>query len=208
MERYLQKELKIKEIYASIAEWLTMLLIGSIQLHFIYLVSQTNSITNSQLATIGLTSLALLLMVGYYFTHKRSLTKIRIRIQYNRSIKFIALNDLLLIMATMSGTLSIFYLKQWVHLPPIIVATFVATIVTLLLQIKELEILHGCDFAFYAGIFTGLTSNLNNSPFFIVLASLLTAVLYILSKNLLVGVGGRLGSFAFVAIWLTTLIAF
>lgn len=205
MDRHLRKEIRIKELYASISEWLTMILIGSIQLHFVYLAYQHNSLNNKLIANTFI-SIAFFLVVGYYFTHKKSLTKIRIRLQYNTNIKFIALNDFFLILSTICGSFAIHVSKQWIELPPIIIATAITIFATLLLSFTEKEILKSCDFAFYAGIFTGLTANFNGSFFFLFTASVLTGVLYILSKNLLVGVGGRLGSFTFVAIWLTTFV--
>lgn len=206
MDRFFRKELQIKEIYASISEWVTMILIASVQLHFLYQIVQNGALYSEQTLKFTLSTVALLLIVGYYFTHKASLAKIRIRLQHTTTIQFLAINDLLLITSTLIGTFAIHYAKLWVNLPPIIIGSFITIIASMALNFRGKEILKSCDFAFYAGIFTGLTANFNDSISHLAIASLFTGVLYILSKNLLVGIGGRLGSFAFVAIWLTTLI--
>ncbi|MCH7398306.1 hypothetical protein MM236_09910 [Belliella sp. DSM 107340] len=54
----------------------------------------------------------------------------------------------------------------------------------------------------YCGAFIGMT-NFTNDPIFILIAATFTCLLYFLSKPILVGIGGKLGTLAFIGVVLT-----
>ena len=59
----------------------------------------------------------------------------------------------------------------------------------------------------YCGAFVGMSSALVLSNIWLVLlASVLAALLFVISKNIYLGVGGRLGTIAFMGVTLATVI--
>ncbi|MFD2033269.1 hypothetical protein ACFSKL_00625 [Belliella marina] len=54
----------------------------------------------------------------------------------------------------------------------------------------------------YCGSFIGMT-NFTSDPIFILIAATFTCLLYFLSKPILVGIGGKLGTLAFIGVVLT-----
>lgn len=208
MVRFSIKKIRIREIYASISEWTTMILIASVQIHLLFKMAKNPSFSNVYIAQILVLLLISLLLFGYYLSHKTNLAKIKERLTSTATIKFIVINDVLIVVFTLLGAIAIYFAKRWIELPPILLASAITLLSSFLINTGNHEMLKNYDFAFYAGIFVGLTSNFSHALTPILMAALLSGILFILSKNLLVGVGGRLGSFAFVAIWITSLCFF
>ncbi len=60
--------------------------------------------------------------------------------------------------------------------------------------------------AIYCGVFVGMSSvEVSPSIKFVVIAGIIAGIVYLLSKNLFVGLGGKLGTIAFVSVGVVTL---
>ena len=107
-----------------------------------------------------------------------------------------------------AGALSAFVLNQKLGLGPILAGSLVGFLASFIPNInKKSFYLSQLPSVLYCGAFVGMTSPaVSNDYTFIFLASLICAVFLMLSKNLLQGVGGKLGTLAFIGVVLATLL--
>ncbi|WP_270086997.1 hypothetical protein [Sphingobacterium sp. SYP-B4668] len=108
------------------------------------------------------------------------------------------------------GALLCYYLHTQHNLGTVLSAGIVGTLASFLPSInKRSDYLSQIPAAIYCGAFVGMSSGGVASGFsFILAASICTAVLLIVSKSLFSGIGGKLGTLAFLGVSLTYLIIF
>ncbi|WP_218157963.1 hypothetical protein [Pustulibacterium marinum] len=108
------------------------------------------------------------------------------------------------------GAVLTFCLNSYLHLGAVIAAGLVGVVASLVpllsnrsLYLKQLPV------ALYCGAFVGMSSDMvATSLGFVLVAGLVTAVFLVLSKSLLTGVGGKLGTMAFGGVAITSFIYF
>ncbi|MEJ5055861.1 hypothetical protein [Sphingobacterium sp. MYb382] len=108
------------------------------------------------------------------------------------------------------GAACSYYLNHRIGLGPVLAAAIIGSIASLAPQIKPSSTYYlGIPTAAYCGAFIGMSSTRVASNFaFVLIASFFTAVLLIISKSLLQGVGGKLGTLAFLGVALTYFILY
>ena len=164
------------------------------------------------LALIISSLMILLMAIGYYAIHKRDDIKVAYRLSHHtihQTIDF-TLNDLVILASCTTGTLVVFFIIRLTELPSILVLTGLTLFVSLIKRFIKCKFFIYSDFAFYAGAFVGSTHMVIGSMNYdyIGFAGLLAGILYVLSKNVLIGVGGRLGSFAFISVYVIYTLSF
>ena len=108
-------------------------------------------------------------------------------------------NNLLLILFTIVGAIITYILAVEFNTGAVIASALVGTTASFIpflnknsRQIKEIPK------AIYCGSFVGMTTSfISQGYLFILLAGIATGLLYVLSKNTFIGVGGKLGTMAF-----------
>lgn len=108
------------------------------------------------------------------------------------------------------GALFSYILNQKIGLGPVLAASLTGFIASFLPLInKKSSYLQQLQAAVYCGAFVGMSSaRVANGFLFIIVASVFTTVLLIVSKSLLNGVGGKLGTLAFLGVAITYLILY
>ncbi len=108
------------------------------------------------------------------------------------------------------GAVVTFYLNHRVHLGPVIAAGIVGAIASYIpVWNKKSTYLKQLPSALYCGAFVGMSGSMVAQDFYFVLAAgIFTAVLLVVSKSLLEGVGGKTGTLAFVGVSLTSFLFF
>ena len=108
------------------------------------------------------------------------------------------------------GAACSYYLNHRIGLGPVLAAAIVGSIASFAPNLKPLSTYYlGIPTACYCGAFIGMSSTRVASSFaFVLTASLFTAILLIISKSLLKGVGGKLGTLAFLGVALTYFILY
>lgn len=108
------------------------------------------------------------------------------------------------------GALASFYLNHFLKLGPVISAAIVGSVASFIPNLnKRSHYLKQLPAALYCGAFIGMSSvGVAPNILFIVTASIFTAILLILSKNLFAGVGGKLGTLAFAGVVITSFLYF
>lgn len=106
------------------------------------------------------------------------------------------------------GALSTYYLNQMLHLGPVLAAAIVGTVASFIPVIRRKPIhLQQLPTAIYCGAFVGMCSpKVASGPGFVLVAGVFTAVFLIVSKNVMTGVGGKLGTLAFIGVLITYLL--
>lgn len=108
------------------------------------------------------------------------------------------------------GAISSYYLNQKIGLGPVLGASIVGVLASFLPNIKpKSNYFAQLPTPIYCGAFIGMSStNVATDFTFIMVASFFTAVLLIVSKSILKGVGGKLGTLAFMGVVITYLIIY
>lgn len=177
-----------------------------IQLSFILTLDKAVLIHYSGLIFV----LALALVSGHFTVFYRDVDKMQERLQRGENVQYFALNhtDIFPILSAAMGAGVAFAIY---HLP-FIEAGLLASAVVFLFStvIKKLPYyLHNLDFSFYAGVFVGgsqLFKQQYLSLEWVFLGGAIAGFLFVISKNSLIGVGGRLGTFAFLATFILSLL--
>lgn len=108
------------------------------------------------------------------------------------------------------GAVTTFYLNHFFKLSPVISAAAVGSVGSFIPVLKkESNYLRQLPAAIYCGAFIGMSSTgVAPNILFILTASMFTAILLLLSKNLFAGVGGKLGTLAFAGVVITSFLYF
>ncbi len=120
--------------------------------------------------------------------------------------------DLPLIVFVVLGGISTYFLNVEFNTGVVIASALVGTIASFIPFSKKIynhEIIDEIPKAIYCGSFIGMTAPLIAQGYsFIFGAGIVGGILYVLSKNTFIGVGGKLGTVAFGGVVLTFLILF
>lgn len=108
------------------------------------------------------------------------------------------------------GAMSCYYLNQIFGLGPVLGAALTGTVASFIPNInKNSRYLPHLPAAIYCGAFVGMSNaQVAHGFYFILTASIFTAILLVVSKSLLDGVGGKLGTLAFLGVSLTYLLLY
>jgi hypothetical protein len=108
------------------------------------------------------------------------------------------------------GAVITFYLNHFLKLGPVLSAAIVGSLASFIPKIRKTShYLQQVPATMYCGAFIGMSSSGVAPNFlFITTASIFTAALLIVSKNLFAGVGGKLGTLAFAGVVITSFIFF
>lgn len=108
------------------------------------------------------------------------------------------------------GAISSYFLNHHLALGSVFAASTVGLIAALLPYLnKKSNYLSQMPTAIYCGAFIGMSSTkVAHDLYFIIAASTCTAILLIVSKSLLHGIGGKLGTLAFAGVAITYLVLF
>jgi hypothetical protein len=108
------------------------------------------------------------------------------------------------------GAITCYLLNNHYYLGPVIAATIVGTLASCLPYLnKKSTYLKQLPPTLYCGAFIGMSSTqIASSVYFILAASFFAGVLLLVSKSLFNGLGGKLGTVAFIAVALTSFIFF
>lgn len=106
------------------------------------------------------------------------------------------------------GALSTYYLSNSFQLPPVLAGSSIGILASFLPNIrKQSTFLEQVPAAIYCGAFVGMSSHvLAKDGFFVLTASVFTAVFLMVSKTVMQGVGGKFGTLAFVGVVITYLL--
>ncbi len=106
------------------------------------------------------------------------------------------------------GTLICYSLNAYCGLGSILAAGITGTVASFLPLInKQSDYLKKLPAAIYCGAFVGMSSTeISPSITFAIAAGSITGILYMLSKNLFLGLGGKLGTIAFIGVAVVYLI--
>jgi hypothetical protein len=109
-----------------------------------------------------------------------------------------------------AGAFITFYLNHFLKFGPVLSAAIVGSLASFIPLIrKKSHYLQQVPAAIYCGAFIGMSSaGVAPNFLFITTASIFTAALLIVSKNLFAGVGGKLGTLAFAGVVITSFIFF
>ncbi|MCX2480308.1 hypothetical protein OQY15_14500 [Pedobacter sp. MC2016-15] len=121
-----------------------------------------------------------------------------------------AYEHILVVLWIPAGALITFYLNHFLRFGPVLSAALVGTAASFVPNLrKNSHYLQQLPAALYCGAFIGMSSSGVAPNFtFITTASIFTAGLLIVSKNLFAGVGGKLGTLAFAGVVLTSFLFF
>ncbi|CAM4044245.1 hypothetical protein SAMN06265348_101520 [Pedobacter westerhofensis] len=109
-----------------------------------------------------------------------------------------------------AGAFVTFYLNHFLKLGPVLSAAITGSAASFIPNLrKQSHYLQQLPAAIYCGAFIGMSSaGVAPNFLFITTASIFTAILLIISKNLFAGVGGKLGTLAFAGVAITSFLYF
>lgn len=118
--------------------------------------------------------------------------------------------DVLVALWVPVGAVSTYYLNISLELGAVLAAAIVGVLASFIPSIKkQSQYLAQVPVALYCGAFVGMSSDMVATSFgFVFTAGIVTAIFLIISKSLLTGVGGKLGTMAFGGVALTSFIYF
>lgn len=206
MSLLFKSSFKTKLLSTKGVSWMIFLLLLGAHLLFL-------SIQLVDVNLLIISSLIFFLFVGYYAIHKRDDVKLAYRLSHHSIHKtiYFTLNDLVILISCTVGALATFFAINISEFPAVLVLSGLTLMVSIIKRFIKSQLFIYSDFAFYAGAFVGgSTQDIAGAMDygFIGFAGLLTGILYVLSKNVLVGVGGRLGSFAFISVYIVYAISY
>ena len=105
------------------------------------------------------------------------------------------------------GALICYLLNVYTDLGSVLSAGIVGTLASFIPVLnKESLYLSKLPAAIYCGVFVGMSSiDVSPSITFVIIAGVIAGIVYLLSKNLFVGLGGKLGTIAFLSVGVVTL---
>ena len=165
-------------------------------IHFIFISEIFKENTNSLSVLALMTVLCILVLITY----------LRGKIHHEDH----AYEHILVALWIPAGALITYYLNHFLKLDPFLSASTVGSAASFIpIFRKKSHYLQQVPAAIYCGAFIG-TSSAGVAPnfLFITTASVFTAGLLIISKNIFAGVGGKLGTLAFAGVVITSFIFF
>lgn len=116
-----------------------------------------------------------------------------------QAIKKVSLFYSVKLLSFFLGLYGCFMLHQLLEVPIVVSAASIGLIGSFLPKTTQFQ--HHPQAAMYAGAFAGMcSSDVINSPYELVVISLIGAAIYTSLKNHFIGVGGKLGAIAFVSV--------
>lgn len=108
------------------------------------------------------------------------------------------------------GAIASYYLHHSLNMGPVMGAALVGSVASFVPMLKtNSAYLNKLPAAIYCGAFVGMSSaHVANGFTFVIVAGFFTAVFLVVSKSILHGVGGKLGTLAFLGVALTYLLVF
>lgn len=105
------------------------------------------------------------------------------------------------IIFVVTGAVLTFYIDSELGFGPVVAASFVGLIGSLYKYVDRSDLYKEIPNAIYCGAFIGM-SNIEHTDNiqFILIKSILAAILFFFSKDILTGFGGKLGTIAFAAV--------
>ncbi|MBU1992337.1 MAG: hypothetical protein ABH856_02770 [Patescibacteria group bacterium] len=166
------------------------LLIVSFQVLFISLAVLEKA---NKLAVFVFFVFTMLLMI---YAYSKVLNKIRVG-----AISFI--RGYHLILGGFAGAVATYYLSINLGLGPVIAAGLVGTLVSFLSVFKN-ERIGEIPAVAYCGAFVGMSSSMVLENLLVVsLAGLVAGIVFVIAKNVFGGIGGKLGTMAFISVAIT-----
>ncbi len=169
---------------------------------------------NSHFAFAYLTTAALigLLITGFSTVisrHSKLDHPIRMRNKDGEAIHNLNLGDWISILSCSLGSMATYYISIDLAYGPVIGAAFVGLISSALpLIYKENKTFSLLPFPIYCGSFVGMSATFILMNIFTVgLAGFVAGLLYVGTQNMLIGIGGRLGTIAFMSVILIFLLS-
>ncbi|WP_211321924.1 hypothetical protein [Tenacibaculum gallaicum] len=106
------------------------------------------------------------------------------------------------------GALLTSYLHLFTNLSSVLVATLIGTLASFLPNLnKKSKVLQNIPNAMYCGCFVGMSQkHIAIDYSFIIIAGSIAGIFYMFSKNLFLGVGGKLGTVAFGSVVISSLL--
>ncbi len=171
-----------------------ILLLFVIQILFLLAIFREN--TSSYLILAFISSLSILTLYAY--------RKVKL---HHHEIEFESISMILWVMA---GTFTTYLLNHKLALGPIIAVSLTGLLASFIPNINKDSIyLKQLPPAIYCGAFVGMSgSRVANDFYFVLTAAFFTGVLLVVSKSLLRGVGGRLGTLAFSGVVMTYILIY
>lgn len=147
--------------------------------------------------------LVMALVSGHFTIFYRDIAKMQERLENGLKVQYFTLNhtDIFPILSASLGALISYAVY---HLDFIVAGMLISVVVFLFSTlIKRMPYaLHNLDFSFYAGVFVGGSPLFRHeyiSFWWVIAGGALAGFLFVIFKNSIIGVGGRLGTFAFLA---------
>lgn len=166
-----------------------IVLLFFIQALFLYSIFRENN--RSYMVSITLLSLTILLLYTYM--------KVQLHEEHQEY------ESLKVALWVPIGAICSYYLNQVLQLGPVLAAALIGTIASFLPNLRPRSVyLQKLPVAIYCGAFVGMSSpKIAAGPGFILAASMFTAIFLIVSKSIMQGVGGKLGTLAFLGVTIT-----
>lgn len=167
---------------------ISLLVLSAIHLVFLsaFLLDASNEVTPLQIGTKLTLLFSLVFIVVAYVRSPRS-TAIHSKIE----------TLLFPFVIGLSGVLS-FYLSTNLEVGPVIASAGIGFLASFFPQLFKSEFLKSLPAPIYCGTFVGMCGSfLTEDYFFIAYAGLVTGVIYLLTRDALNGIGGKLGTIAF-----------
>jgi len=168
---------------------LRFIFIAFFQLLFFY-VTLINNFDNYLLA--GLFFLfSILLFLGYLIALKNISSK------YSK----LQLIDSLIVLTCILGGILTYFINHFVSLGAVISSAIVGLTGGLLAKLLNTKEANSLALAFYCGSYVGMSSiNVLENIFIVALAAFFTGLIFILTKGIFKGYGGKLGTMAFIGV--------
>lgn len=166
-----------------------IVLLFAAQLSFLFAIFNENN--KSYTILIAALSLMILLVYTYYKQHKKESQE--------------EFESMKLVIWVPISAICTYALSTKLALGPILSASIIGTVGSFVPNLKKTSsILKQVPVAIYCGAFVGMSSPTVAGSFtFVLVAGVFTAIFLMVSKSVLQGVGGKLGSLAFLAVVLT-----
>lgn len=148
-------------------------------------------------------ALSIILFLGHGAIYYLDLERMQVRLDRGEQIRYFTFQqtDIYPIISSIIGALAAFTISHMDYLHAGLTSS--AIVFTVASTIKHLPTHYrNLDFSFYTGIFVGSSTlfQLQHShPLTIAIAGSIAGLLFVISKNTMIGIGGRLGTFAFLA---------
>ena len=162
---------------------------------------------NDRLSIAFITSISLiaLIIVGFFrviLHHSRLDNPIRMRSHDGIPRHNLHTNDWIYALCTSIGAITTYFLSVNLKLGPILGASIVGVIASAISYFfRSKEVFKQLPIAFYCGAFVGMSAEfILNNIVIVGLSGFLAGLIFIGTKNILIGIGGRLGTIAFLSV--------